>query len=162
MFTWISRCRCSIWWTVCIFSHKPSVGLQVIMWIVRSPVILFVVKWGTFLVSTNSWNLSFPIDWWIELLTSTLDLPSLVYRRYHGDMTEVPVYKFTHGIYSSGYSLLPRAPQSSRRGHNYKLMKRRCHSQLQVYFFFFRVVNLWNRLPSDVVSVPSVNAFKSR
>ena len=23
-------------------------------------------------------------------------------------------------------------------------------------------VNLWNRLPSDVVSAPSVNAFKSR
>jgi len=33
-----------------------------------------------------------------------LDLSSLVYRRYRGDMIEV--YKFTHGIYWSGYSLL--------------------------------------------------------
>jgi len=89
-----------------------------------------------------------------------LDLPSLVYRRYRGDMIEV--YKFIHGIYSSGYSLLPRAPQSGRRGHDFKLMKRRCRSQLRATFFSFRVVNLWNRLPSDVVSAPSVNAFKSR
>jgi len=67
-----------------------------------------------------------------------------------------------HGIYSSGYSLLPRAPQSGRRGHDYKLMKRRCRSQLRANFFSFRVVNLWNRLPSDLVSAPSVNASKSR
>jgi len=26
--------------------------------------------------------------------------------------------------------------------------------------FSFRVVNLWNRLPCDVISTPSVNAFK--
>ena len=30
------------------------------------------------------------------------------------------------------------------------------------HFFSFRVVNLWNNLPSDVVSAPSVNAFKER
>jgi len=52
--------------------------------------------------------------------------------------------------------------QSGRKGHDFKLMKRRCHSQLRANFFSFRVVNLWNRLPSDVVSAPSVNAFKSR
>ena len=38
-------------------------------------------------------------------------------------------------------------------------MKRRCHSQLRANFFSIRVVNLWNGLPSDVVSAPSVNAF---
>jgi len=100
---------------------------------------------------------------WVQTLktaTTPYDLPSLVYRRYRGDMIEV--YKFTHEIYSSGHSLLPRAPQSGRRGHDYKLMKRRWHSQLRANFFSFRVVNLWNRLPSDVVSAPSVNAFKSR
>ena len=37
-----------------------------------------------------------------------LDLPSLVYRRHRGDMIEV--YKFIHGIYKSGHSLLPMAP----------------------------------------------------
>ena len=45
---------------------------------------------------------------------------------------------------------------------HYKLMKRCCHLQLRANFFSFRVVNLWNRLSSDVISAPSVNAFKSR
>ena len=66
------------------------------------------------------------------------------------------------GLLSSGYSLLPRAPHSGRRGYDYKLIKRRCYSQLRANFFSIRVVNSWNRLPSDVVSAPSVNAFKSR
>ena len=89
-----------------------------------------------------------------------LKLPSLVYRRYRGDMIEV--YKFIHGIYTTGHNLLPRAPKSALRGHEYKLMKRHCHSQLRANFFSFRVVNLWNRLPCDVIAAPSVNAFKCR
>ena len=64
-----------------------------------------------------------------------LDLPSLVYHRYQADIIEV--YKFTHGIYTSGYSLLPRAPQLGRRGHDYKLTKQRCHSHLRANFFSF-------------------------
>ena len=52
--------------------------------------------------------------------------------------------------------------QERQKKHDYKLMKRRCHSQLRANYFSFRVVNLWNRLPSDVVSAPSVNAFKRR
>jgi len=89
-----------------------------------------------------------------------LDLPSLVYRRYRGDMIEV--YKFIHGIYKSGHNLLPLAPLSALRGHIYKLKKRHSYTQLRSIFFSFRVVNLWNNLPSDVVSAPSVNAFKER
>jgi len=71
------------------------------------------------------------------------------------------VYEFTHGIYTSGHSLLPGASQSSLSGHEYKLKKRHCHSQLRVNFSR-SVVNLWNKLPCDVVSAPSVNAFKGR
>jgi len=88
-----------------------------------------------------------------------MDLPSLIYCRYCGDMTEV--YKFIHGIYTSGYNLLPRAPRSALRGHGYKLKKRYCHSQLRANFCF-RVVNLWNRLPCEVLSAPTVNTFKHR
>ena len=32
----------------------------------------------------------------------------------------------------------------------------------EIQFFSFRVVNLWNCLSSNVVSAPSVNAFKER
>ena len=44
-----------------------------------------------------------------------LGFPSLVHRRYRGDMIEV--YKFIHGIYKSGHNLLPLAPSSALRGH---------------------------------------------
>ena len=56
--------------------------------------------------------------------------------------------------------LLPRAPVSVLRGHDYKLTKRDCHSHARLSFFSFRVVTPWNNLPSDVVSAPSLNTFK--
>jgi len=74
----------------------------------------------------------------------------------------IEVYKFTHGIYISGDNLLPRASKSVLRGHEYKLKKRHCRTQLRANFFSYRVVNLWNRLPDDVISASSVNTFKSR
>jgi len=88
-----------------------------------------------------------------------MDLPSLVYRRYRGDMTEV--YKFIHGIYTSIH-LLPRAPRSALKGHEYKLKKRYCRSQLKENFFSIRVGNLCNSLPCEVLSAPSTNTFKHR
>ena len=74
-----------------------------------------------------------------------MNLPSLFYRRYRGDMTEV--YKYLHGSYSlPGNSVLKMAPPSVLRGHDYKLLKRHCHSQLRLQFFSYHVVNLWNNL----------------
>jgi len=58
--------------------------------------------------------------------------------------------------------IAPMAPLSALRGHTWKLKKRHCHTQLRSNFFTFRVVNLWNCLPSEVVSAPSVNIFKAR
>ena len=88
-------------------------------------------------------------------------LPSLVYRRYRGDMIEV--YKYLHRSYSlPGDSVLKMAPPSVLRGHDYKLLKRHCHSQLRLQFFSYCVVNLWNNLPVDVVSAPSLKSFKGR
>jgi len=90
-----------------------------------------------------------------------MELPSLVYRRYRGDMIEV--YKYLYGMYSVPCnSLLKRALPSALRGHDYKLFKRQCHSQLRLQFFSLRVTNLWNCLPEDVVSAPSLNIFKGR
>jgi len=79
----------------------------------------------------------------------------------------IEVYKFIHGIYKSGHNLLPLASfvyiERSYRGL-YKLKKRHIVTldQLRSNFFSFRVVDLWNNLPSDVVSAPSMNAFKER
>jgi len=93
-----------------------------------------------------------------------LDLPSLVYRRYRGDAIEV--YKYLRGVYTvDSSSLLPlssTSTESRTRGHAFKLMKRRCASKLRSNFFSMRVVNLWNSLPEDVVTAPSLNVFKGR
>jgi len=86
----------------------------------------------------------------------------MVYRRQAGYMIEV--YKYLHGMYSVPYdSLLKKAVPSALRGHNYKLLKRHCHSQLRLQFFSLCVTkNLWNCLPEEVVSAPSLSAFKGR
>jgi ribonucleases P/MRP protein subunit RPP40 len=90
-----------------------------------------------------------------------LDFPSLVYKRYRGDAIEV--YKYLRGTYNvDSTSLLPRMTQTRTRGHGYKLLKRQCRSQMRSNFFNMRVVNLWNSLPEDVVSAPSLNTFKGR
>ena len=90
-----------------------------------------------------------------------MELPSLVYRRYRGDMIEV--FKYLRGIYSVCFAeLLPRAPVSVLRGHDYKLTRRHCRTHARLSFFSFRVVSSWNSLPSDVVSAPSLNTFKGR
>jgi len=90
-----------------------------------------------------------------------MNLPSLVYRRYRGDMIEV--YKYLHGSYSlPGDSVLKMALPSVLRGHDYMLLKRQRHSQLRLQFFSYRVVNLRNNPPIDVVSALSLNSFKDR
>ena len=90
-----------------------------------------------------------------------LNLPTLVYRRYRGDMIEV--FKYLNGrVKITSAEFLPRAPPSARRGHDLKLQKRRCFTQCRSNFFSFRVVNSWNHLPNEVVSSPSLNVFKGR
>jgi len=88
-----------------------------------------------------------------------LDMPSLVYIRYRGDAIEV--YKCLRGTFDSA-SLLPLSNETRTRGHGYKILKRQCRGQLRSKFVNMRVVNLWNSLPEDVVSAPSLNTFKSR
>ena len=90
-----------------------------------------------------------------------LDLPSLVYRRYRGDAIEV--YKYLRGVYKvDSSSLLPLSTETRTRGHGFKLLKRQCRSHLRSNFFSMRVVNVWNSLPEDVVTAPSLNTYKGR
>ena len=89
-----------------------------------------------------------------------LNLPSLVYRRIRGDMIEV--YKFCHDLYAVDCGILEMADGSITRGHNYKLSRSTCRSRARHDYFSQRIVEHWNRLPSDVVNAPSVNSFKGR
>ena len=92
-----------------------------------------------------------------------MNLPSLVYRRARGDLIEV--FKYMHGIYNCDSSqILPghRTRGPTTRGHSWKLEKRDSKGHLRSNVLGYRVVNLWNSLPEDVVSATTVNCFKGK
>ena len=93
---------------------------------------------------------------------AALNLPSLEHRRKRGDMIEV--YKYTHGFYHVSQPHLKQAEEKGceTRGHSFKLQKNIRSRGPRGIFFSERVVNTWNGLPENVVSAPTLNAFKNR
>ena len=87
-------------------------------------------------------------------------IPSMQYRRERGDMIEV--YKLCNGKYKIKEIPLQFEERSVTRGHSLKLKKTRCNTSLRQHFFAYRVVDNWNNLPEDVVTAPSLEAFKRR
>ena len=66
---------------------------------------------------------------------------------------------------SGGGGICPKCPildppLDTTRGHHRKLFKFRSRLLLRHNFFTNRVVNLWNSLPADVISAPTVALFK--
>ena len=91
-----------------------------------------------------------------------LNLTTLVCRRARGDMLET--FKYLNGQYNSApiLHLDSRTRGTTTRGHQLKLEKGRSRLDVRKHFFTQRVVNLWNALPVNLVSAPTVNAFKNR
>jgi len=48
------------------------------------------------------------------------------------------------------------------RGHSLKLLKPRSSRQVRQNFFSQRVIDDWNKLPSNIVTSTSVNMFKNK
>lgn len=57
--------------------------------------------------------------------------------------------------------LFPRPGLVTTRGHDYKIAHSRPQLEIRRRFFSMRFVDLWNSLPSHVVSCPTISAFKS-
>ena len=90
-----------------------------------------------------------------------LKLPSLEFRRVRGDLIEV--YKILNNKYDpiTTKNLLTLCPNElPTRSHPYKLLKYRSNTEQFKHFFSNRVVNIWNKLPTNVVMATSVNSFK--
>ena len=76
----------------------------------------------------------------------------------------IETYKIIRGIYDPEVcqGLLSEGRSSATRGHQFKLFKERARLNLRKNSFSFRVVDLWNSLPSFVVEAPSIEAFERR
>ena len=91
----------------------------------------------------------------------TLGLPTLEYRRDRADM--IQVYKILNNIDKVDKdSLFKMSTYQATRGHSQKIYKQRYRLKIRGHFFSNRIVDSWNDLPSEVVTAPSLNSFKSR
>ena len=88
-----------------------------------------------------------------------ISLPELITRRQEQDMCEV--YKFMHGLYKTSYDNYFQKPFRTHRGHSLKLFKPQCKTNVRQNFFSQRMIDMWNSLPEEVVSAPSLDSFKN-
>ena len=90
-----------------------------------------------------------------------IKLPSLEYRLIRGDM--IQVYKIANNFYDpiTTNSIFKFSSNTRLRGHNYKILKQNTNKTKFSNFFTNRVVNTWNKLPSNVVNAKTINEFKN-
>ena len=90
-----------------------------------------------------------------------LELPSLEYRRFRGDL--IQVFKIAQEKYdrNSTNTLLQFNPNPRLRGHQFKITKSYTNKKQYQHFFSNRIVNQWNSLPEDIVNSESIDAFKN-
>jgi len=88
-----------------------------------------------------------------------LKLLTLKYSMIREDTTEV--YILLTNKYDDNTVHLDINLDTRTRGHIKKLVVRRCR-YIQKYSFCIRITNVWNSLPDEIISAPSVNTFKYR
>jgi ribonucleases P/MRP protein subunit RPP40 len=90
-----------------------------------------------------------------------LKLPTLVYRRWRGDM--ITTFRIMNGLNDEGSGPgLVKCEYRATRGHTIKLYKQQSRTNRRKFSFSQRVVDPWNALPATVIEAKSVNSFKSR
>ena len=92
----------------------------------------------------------------------SLNMPSLRFRRYRGDMIEV--FKIVKGLYDIQCvpSLNIKNEVGRTRGHSLQLQMGRTRLEVVKNSFCNRVIPVWNSLSQEVVNACSVNQFKNR
>ena len=88
-----------------------------------------------------------------------LGLPTLIYRRLHGDL--IKTNKILNGHYDQ--EVAPELPicSTTTRGHNKKLFRKGGSGlNCRKYFFTMRVISIWHSFSEEVVNTKTVDAFK--
>lgn len=106
----------------------------------------------------------------IKLCTSTMQLESLERRRIKADLCEV--YKIINNrtnLKCVNFFVVPsminRQQDDGRiqtRGHEFKIVKQHCRTDVRKHYFCNRIVNAWNKLSPMIVSAPTLQIFKDR
>ena len=89
-----------------------------------------------------------------------VNLTTLEMRRERADMLEV--YKIMNGMEGLVEKDFFTRDLSGRRGHSFKLYKKRVNLDIAKYSFGNRVCTSWNNLTEDIVTSQSINIFKGR
>ena len=92
-----------------------------------------------------------------------IDLPTLSFRRYRGDMIEVfkHFHKYDRSIVSESF----QPKERSTRRHNFQLHERKPIDGVRGVHqnsFYNRITRQWNDLSSHIVDATSVDMFKNR
>ena len=87
------------------------------------------------------------------------DLESLELRRIRRDL--ILTYKIVHGLINLPFDdYFVYAPDVGTRGHTRKLLVKRARLNIVKNFFSYRVISIWNSLPQNTISMPSLSTFK--
>ena len=88
-----------------------------------------------------------------------VNLTTLETRRIRGDLIEV--YKILHGYTDINPQDFFTFSGFQFRGHGLKLYKPRIRTDIGKFSFSYRIVDIWNALPGEIVSSDSINTFKN-
>lgn len=90
------------------------------------------------------------------------NLRSLEYRRIEFDL--VLCYRIVRGFSDINFDdMFTYAPVRSRRySHRYQLARKTCAVNSVLNCYQFRVIRIWNQLPSPIVEAGNVSTFKAR
>ena len=89
-----------------------------------------------------------------------LDLPSLHYRRLRGDLIQIYNLLKTKDT-NEEYKYFFEIKENNTRGHNLKLNKEHCRTDIRKNSFALRNINVWNNLRHETVNAKNVNEFKN-
>ena len=91
---------------------------------------------------------------------SSLNLPSLQYCRLRMDL--IMTYKILHGTVHLSRDYFFLMNSNPTRTNGMKIYKNHCNKNTRRYSFSQRIIDHWNKLPSEIVNAPNLFLLKTQ